>query len=224
MAANLGNTNTTSYNERARYQVFGNHSGQCSFQFQLTFLREGGEQGSRWGGFSVVWTFWFYYHSFLRCAYWFDKRLNLWVGHDKTCSSIARSRRRGVFRPAHFPAAPVDPRSQTPIIFGLSISIEIWIYRTCALGSNLIIANQGINQVERGWKIESGPMMVQSIQVNWCWCNTQNLALAAKDPLLSYGPILSLEHFQHLLFSQRKYGPRWSLCIPPNPHPQLEFS
>lgn len=28
MAANLGNTNTTSYNERARYQVVGNHSAQ----------------------------------------------------------------------------------------------------------------------------------------------------------------------------------------------------
>lgn len=73
----------------------------------------------------------------------------------------------------------------------------------------------------KGTAIESGPMMVQSIQVNWCWCNTQNLALAAKNTLLSYSPILSLEHCQYLLSSQRKYGPRWSLCIPPKPHPQL---
>lgn len=35
------------------------------------------------------------------------------IKSTETCSSIARSRRRGVFRPAHFSATPVDSKSQT---------------------------------------------------------------------------------------------------------------
>lgn len=46
-----------------------------------------------------------------------------------------------------------DTKQAHQRVFGLSILIEFWVFLGFALGSNLVIANQGISQVERGMKV-----------------------------------------------------------------------